>query len=74
LLSEEVLCFRFGYDPFALFDICVRGEPGATSPALFAVRLLFDAVEVTDSASEPRRALDLLFAIRAQFQSFLPFP
>ena len=29
--------------------------------------LVFEVVEVTDSASEPRRAFDLCFAIQMQF-------
>lgn len=51
--------FRFGLEPFS----GLRGDPGRIGPAL-AVRLLFEAVEVTDSASELRLVFDLFFAIR----------
>lgn len=58
LLSSEVLGFRFGFDPFA----GLLGDPGGIGP-LLAVRLLLDAVDATESASEPRLPFDLLFAI-----------
>jgi hypothetical protein len=57
---------RFGYEPFAFFEEEGRGEPGAIGPVPVG-GLVFEVVEVTDSASEPRRAFDLCFAIQTQF-------
>ena len=61
LFSSEVLGFRFGFDPFP----GLLGDPGGIGPVL-AVRLPLDAVDVTDSASEPRPPFDLLFAIESR--------
>jgi hypothetical protein len=67
LFIEEVLGLRFtGEDPFADFMAGIRGDPGgicAGPPTKLAVRLLVEAFDVTDSASEPLRPFDLLFAI-----------
>ncbi len=61
LFSSEVLGFLFGFDPLA----GLLGDPGGIGPVL-AVRLLLEAVDVTDSASEPRLPFDLFFAIESR--------
>ena len=56
LFGETILPFRLGWDPFALFvGDCwpTLGEPVAAATEGLFDRLL--AVEVTESASEPRR-------------------
>ena len=66
MFSSEVLGFRFGFDPFT----GLLGDPGGIGP-LLAVRLLFDAVDATDSASEPRLPFDLFFAIEYRIVCYL---
>jgi len=62
---EDVLGFRFGSEPLAE-DL---GEPGVTG-GLLAVRLLLEAVDATESASEPRLGFDLLLAIQCTLLGF----
>ena len=66
LFSSEVLGFFFGFDPFA----GLLGDPGGIGP-LLAVRLLFEVVDATDSASEPRLPFDLFFAIELRIVCYL---
>ena len=67
LFKAEALAFRFGCRPFAFFEGICRGDPGTTNAGWPVDRLLFDVVEVTDSASDPLRAFDLCFVIPTQF-------
>jgi hypothetical protein len=60
LFMLEVLGFRFEGDPFGILgEEVVLGDP----LGLPVVRLLFEVVDATDSASDPLRPLDLFFAI-----------
>jgi hypothetical protein len=66
-LIEVVLGFRLTDEPFCV--LWILGDPGARGIVL-VVLLVLDPVDATDSASEPRRALDLLFAIPSLGISF----
>ena len=55
--------FRLGWEPPFARLRC--GEVGGTEPR-FAVRLLFEVVDATESASEPRLAFDFCFVIESE--------
>jgi hypothetical protein len=66
-LIEFVLGFRLTDEPFCV--LWILGDPGGRGIVL-VVLLVLDPVDATDSASDPRRALDLLFAIPSLGISF----
>lgn len=60
LFREATLGFRFGCPKLPFFSL---GDGGTAAAVVGAVRLLFEAVEVTDSASEPLWFFTLCLAI-----------
>ena len=66
LFRDARLGFRFGCPKLPFFSL---GEGGTVDVLVGAVRLLFEAVEVTDSASDPLWPFALCLAIELLYLS-----